>query len=264
MAQARTQNTGQPTPNFEQMLRTAIDSALIDTWTALPGIVKAFDAEKQTATVTPALFQEYEKEDGTIGRREYPTLEQVPVQFPRGGGFALTHPLTAGESGLVVFASRCIDNWAIAGGVQQQLVRRKHDLSDGFFVPGFSSLKDALTSFNTEAIEIRNEAADTVIKLKDGEIEITGGDIKISGGDIKISGGDIQISGDAVQMSGDTIQILSGSVEAGAESASKQTVLFGSAAGTYNEHEHEVANNVALPTTSQMTSSQISVNTRVS
>lgn len=172
MTKYNDQNSGDPTPQFEQMITTAIDSHLLHTWTAIPGIVKSFDAAKQTAEIRVAVLQEVEQEDGSIIRREHPVLVNVPVHFTRGGGFAVTHDLLPGDEGLVVFSARCIDAWAKSGGVQPMAVRRKHSFSDSVFIPGITSVAGALESFQTDALELRNEDRSTRITIKDNIIEI--------------------------------------------------------------------------------------------
>lgn len=64
--------------------------------------------------------------------------------MPRGGGFALTFPVAAGDECLVVFADACIDSWWQSGGVQNQAEKRRHDLSDGIVIPGLWSQPNKL------------------------------------------------------------------------------------------------------------------------
>jgi len=172
MASYKTGNEGDLTPQFEQMLETAISTDLIHTWTSLPGIVQEFFPGNQTADIQPAIRQEYTTESGEVKNRNHPLLRGVPVHFSRGGGFSATHPLEPGNSGLIIFNARCIDSWVKSGGVQSQAVRRKHDFSDGIFVPGISAIPDALPGFETGGHQIRNDSKSSTITVKDGSIAI--------------------------------------------------------------------------------------------
>ena len=186
--QYRDQNSGDTTPNFEQMLKTFFETAIGHVWTSLPGIVQSFDAEKQTAAVYPAIKQKYETEDGTIEERPFPVLQQVPVQFPRGGGFAVTFPLIQGDTGMLIFADRCITDWLIQGGLQSQAVRRAHDLSDAVFIPGVSSRRDNIPDFNASGAEIRNLSNDSVVTVSDDAVTVKNNtEVKIETPQLKLN-----------------------------------------------------------------------------
>lgn len=108
-------------------------------YTAMPAIVQSFDAAKMTCTATVAIKARVQAADGSVSWVELPLLRDVPVVFPGGGGYALTFPVVAGNEALILFASRCIDDWWLAGGVQQAPDLRMHDLSDGFALVGVRS-----------------------------------------------------------------------------------------------------------------------------
>jgi hypothetical protein len=161
-------------------LNAAIRGERADIWTALPGILQSFDAAKMTCVVRPAIQAQLRQSDGTWIDANLPLLLDCPVIFPAGGGFALTFPLAAGDEGLVIFASRCIDSWWQSGGIQKQAELRMHDLSDGFFLPGCFSQPRKLANVNTAFPELRN--ADGSIKF-----EVTATGFKVTG-DLDVTG----------------------------------------------------------------------------
>ncbi len=118
-----------------EAVRAALDGFQRRVWTALPGIVTAYDATDNTVSVQPALKVNVMNAAGVVQATTLPLLVKCPVVFPGGGGYTLTFPIAAGDEVLVVFASRCIDAWWQSGGVQAQIELRAHDLSDGFAVP---------------------------------------------------------------------------------------------------------------------------------
>ena len=86
--------------NYDQSLATpeiAVDQQIqqdrLNLHTALPAKVVSFNQEKQTVTL--AIQIKMQLADGTGA--DIPPLVDVPVSFPRGGGFAVTFPLKAGD-----------------------------------------------------------------------------------------------------------------------------------------------------------------------
>lgn len=108
-------------------------------WTAMPGILQSFDATKMTCVVQPAIQPQIRDPYGNWTNVSISVCNDVPVCFPRGGGYGCTFPLAEGDEGIIIFSSRCIDAWWQSGGVQPQAEIRMHDLSDGMFVPGILS-----------------------------------------------------------------------------------------------------------------------------
>lgn len=211
----------------EDTFRIFFDARLAQVWTALPGIVKGVDLSRQTLSVQPAIQGTLTSQKGQKSEKtnvNLPLLVDVPIVWPRAGGFACTLPVQAGDEVLVVFASRCIDSWWQSGGVGAQAELRMHDLSDGFAIFAPTSQAKKLSDVQTDGIELRNEARDTYIKLSNGKIFIKG-DIEHEGstkqtGDYERSGssttagvitgsGGLAISsssgGAAVSISGDLV-----------------------------------------------------------
>lgn len=158
----------------EESLRMAIEGVQAKIWTALPGIVAAVNLGKQTVSVQPAIQGQTSAPDGSATNVNLPLLVDVPICWPRAGGFAVTFPVKVGDEVLVVFAARCIDSWWQSGGVGAQAEGRMHDLSDGFAILAPTSQPKVLSNVQTDGVEMRNEARDTYIKLTDGTIYIKG------------------------------------------------------------------------------------------
>ncbi len=134
-------------------------------WTAMPGIIQSFDAEKMTAVVQPALQGQVQASDGSYSWQTMPLCVDCPVQFPGGGGVSLTFPVAEGDECLLVFASRCIDAWWQSGGVQRQAELRMHDLSDGMALLGFRSVPRVIPNISTTVAQLRSDDGSTAISL---------------------------------------------------------------------------------------------------
>lgn len=105
-----------------------------------PGIIQSYDSSKQTATIQLAIRDA--RRDGQY--EDLPLLLDVPVFFPGGSAFRLTYDIQPGDECLVIFADSCADAWQLYGGVRNPVSSRRHDLSDGFAIVGFSSAANTI------------------------------------------------------------------------------------------------------------------------
>ena len=159
--------------NYEQSLatpETAADRQIqqdrLNLHTALPAKVVSFDPANQTVTL--AIQIKMQLADGTGA--DIPPLVDVPVSFPRGGGFAVTFPLKAGDEGIAI----CIDGWWHSGRASLPLDFRLHDLSDAMFIPGICSTPRAIGEFFTDGLSMQTLDGGTYIRIVNGSIKIKG------------------------------------------------------------------------------------------
>lgn len=157
----------QATANDETAADERIASALKDVHTSLPGVIVSFNKDKQTAQVQPLIKRIfYEK-----GAVNLPVCVDVPVHFPKAGGFCITMPVKAGDECFLCFFERAIDNWFANGGVQEPSEYRLHDYSDGYAIVGLSNSRESIVNFNATDVEIRSLDRATRIQMKpDGTI----------------------------------------------------------------------------------------------
>lgn len=125
-----------------------------------------------------------------------PPLVDVIAQFPHAGGFCFTVPIKAGDEGLVVFSSRCIDGWYESGNKTEPLDNRMHDLSDGFFIVGANSVPHKIPNFYHEGASMQTDDGSTHIRLTRGKIFIKG-DIEHEGNSKQT--GNAQLTGSYAQ-----------------------------------------------------------------
>jgi hypothetical protein len=185
----RTERLNNPLAAF----RAALDGWQTGIWTALPAILQSFDAAKITCVAQPAIKVTARQPDGSASPLTLPLCNDCPVIFPSGGGFVLTFPLTKGDEGTLLFASRCIDAWWQSGGVQPQAELRMHDLSDGFFLPGvFSQPRKPSAAVAANVAQLRSLDGQTLIEVGAGEVRMTPDNgttvLKLVAGAIQISG----------------------------------------------------------------------------
>ena len=175
-----------PLPRRQDALRER--QASIKIRCHVPGIVQSYDAAQQTVTVQVAIRESLILEDGTEKWVDIPLLLDVPIVFPRAGGYVLTLPITHGDEVLVCFGDSCIDAWWQNGGVQNQIDIRRHDLSDAFAIPGPWSQPRRVSNYSTNSCQLRNEAGTAYVELSGSTINIVGGAVNISASSVTIGG----------------------------------------------------------------------------
>ena len=201
----------------ENALLIALEGWQAGLWTALPAIIESVDLGKMTCTAQPAIKGIWRLKDGSTKTVTLPLCLDVPIQFPSGGGFTLTFPFAKGDEGLLVFASRCIDAWWQNGDVQPQAELRMHDLSDGFFIPGFRSQPRMLSNISANSTDLRTDAGDVFVRVKAAEIDVqvkddthavfTDGQIVLTAKDssITLKEGEIDLAATTIKLNGTTL-----------------------------------------------------------
>lgn len=165
---------------LNEALITALQGWQSGLWTAMPAIVQSFDSNKMTCTAQPAIKAKITTERAFVSAKRpgdafpwvtLPLLVDVPVMFPGGGGYTLTFPIAQGDEALIVFASRCIDDWWATGKVGLQSELRMHDLSDGFALVGVRSQPRVFEV--AESCQLRSDDGETLVDLSPGRIQLT-------------------------------------------------------------------------------------------
>lgn len=156
------------------------DNIGIDLRVAAPGIIQTVDYERQTCTVQLAI-RERLNFNGNLTWADIPILPDVPFFVYSGGGYCLTLPVAIGDECLVVFGDCCMDAWWQSGGLQNQVERRRHDLSDGFAIVGFRSQANTVGSYSGGSAQLRNADGSAYIEIAGSSINIVGGSVTIGG-----------------------------------------------------------------------------------
>lgn len=194
--------------DFEESLRLSFDDIQSSLWTALPAIVDSVNLTNQTITAQPAINASITNESGEVEIVNLPLLVDVPIVFPKAGGFALTFPIASGDEVLIIFSSRCIDGWWQSGGIQNSPEFRMHDLSDGFAIFAPTSQPKRLNNINASSVELRDYNRSNYINISNsGAITINASsNITLNAPLITING-DINYAGSFNQTSGSMISL---------------------------------------------------------
>ncbi len=145
--------------SFETAMLALLDGFAAGMWTGGPGVIEAVNLAALTCVVQPAIMARVQSGQKTFQFIKLPLLLDVPLIFPRGGGYSLTFPVAAGDECFFLIADRAIDSWWQSGGVQRPTELRMHDLSDAFALVGPYSQPQRLSGVSTSSVQLRSNDA---------------------------------------------------------------------------------------------------------
>lgn len=144
-------------PTLAEVIRSHVLANLSEMHIALPGRIESYDAATQKASVQPLLKLPFEDEEGARQVERLPVIPGVPVQFPQGGGYRLTFPVAAGDTGLLLFSEASLDVWLAEGGEVDPRDDRRSHLTDAIFLPGVRSFKTPITDAHETKLSLGKE-----------------------------------------------------------------------------------------------------------
>jgi hypothetical protein len=121
--------------DWAETIRGAIARSLDGVHTSIPAKVKSYDAALQQVAVEPVI-------------KGMPAMQDVPVAWPRGGGFFVHLPLAAGDHVLLVFCEQDFSPWRLSGNAMAPAILRRHGLFS-YAVPGASPTIAPLATAST-------------------------------------------------------------------------------------------------------------------
>lgn len=131
------------------------------------GRIVSFNATTQTAAVQIEVLKIIVDQ-----QVPYPLLTDCPVSVLTGGTATLTMPIKPGDTCLVLFNDRDLDNWFDSGNVVAPNSSRAHSLSDGLVLVGFRNKANAVAGYETDRASLRNNGAKVSV-LDDGSVAIS-------------------------------------------------------------------------------------------
>lgn len=152
-----------------EAIQTVIDRVFTGIHTCIPGRIEKYDYAKQQAEIKPLIKTDY-NDDTT---ESMPVISNVPVIFPGSSETIIHFPLEKGDTGLIHFSEKALENWLSLGGESDSGDKRKFDLSDAIFVPGLNPFNVNSLADNNDDFIAQYKGIGLRIK-KDGDIEVGG------------------------------------------------------------------------------------------
>lgn len=164
------------TQSLDGLFKMLQKKIFIDLRVCLPAIVVEYSSTNNTATLQPAI------QTVTINNKfvTLPQIFDVPVLELGGNGLSIKIPLKAGDTGIVIFCDRDITLFKQEKKNTQPNTLRKHDLSDGIFIPM------RFGNAGSSNVLIQNDDGSTQLEITPSGINIKGnitvdGDVIIDG-----------------------------------------------------------------------------------
>ena len=114
---------------LEELLDNAFEAKMLGVWTMTLGKVQAFDEATCSASVLPFPADYFAGDPAPL------PVVSVPVAFPGTALGAIRYNLAAGDTVLLLYASRAIDRYQSTGDVGASQQTRHHHLSDCVAIP---------------------------------------------------------------------------------------------------------------------------------
>lgn len=161
------------------------------------GEIVSFDPVTQTAEVQIKMTKD--QNDKTV---EYPVLLDCPCVVLSGGAGNLTFPIKQGDSCLVLFNDRDIDNWYASGQKMNPRTPRTHNFSDAIALVGIRNKQNQLSGYLTDGTELKYGGS--TIQLQDNKVTITNGttQVQLSGGEVTITATTVNVVAPTATFSG--------------------------------------------------------------
>ena len=175
--------------------------------TCYPATIISFDPAKQVATCKLAIESYYTGIDYSYKKLDAVDLVDVPVQFPQGGGWDITFPVKPNDPCLVMFSQRGYDHWLYEGKLETGIDEDGNPASehyrcfsprDAICILGIRPIPNAIPQFQSEDMDIRNEARTQRITLKaNGDIEVaTTANVIVNASTATVTASSTTINGD--------------------------------------------------------------------
>ena len=166
--------------------------------TAVPGIVRAYDARSMRARVQPALNSIVSMPDGSdVGMEKVPIYD-VPVVWPGGGGFVFHTPLNDGDTVWLMFSERGIWHFKRALQLSDPPPMVMFDPRDAVALPWQSApISAAESNHGGDISEVTPTSEGPLTFATGATIQAVGGEsfIQVRGGEVKILAGNITLAG---------------------------------------------------------------------
>lgn len=172
--------------SFYDAVQTHIQEALHYLYTCLPAKVVEVKKKGNATVVSVLPMINRRSQEGFVDNE--PIIENVPIQWPCGGGFRITCPIEVGDSVVLHFTMRSAMEYKNSDGAKPVTAsnNRLHSLQDAFAVPSKLTYNDGeeidpdALSLGSDSMEIRITKEGTIELGKDAAESVLLGDAFIT------------------------------------------------------------------------------------
>lgn len=157
-------------PSLLEIFKEAIENRLSDVNTAIIAKVEKYDAKTQQVDVSPVLSNSIKKADGSFVEEKMQMLCDVPVLFPRAGGFFLSFPIKVGDHVQILFNQNSLESW-YCQDVASLAHLPKFTLQGAVAIPGLAPMSQSLNEAHEANLVIGKDHG-VQIHIEDGQIRL--------------------------------------------------------------------------------------------
>lgn len=131
-------DNSQQLDSLTNIIQRAIEEALSNTHTAtIAKVTKITGATISAKPVFKRVIRDVEV--------ELPEFSQIPIFTLQGGSNYRIMPIAVGDTALLVFSERCIDDWYYGADNKRPREYRMHDYSDAIAIVGLNNVTNAIS-----------------------------------------------------------------------------------------------------------------------
>lgn len=153
-------------PTLASLLRLHKQDVMLSINCHQVGEIVSFDPSTQTAEVQIKMLRMMNGE-----LKQYPVLVDCPCVVLTGGNGCLTLPIQAGDSCLVLFNDKDLDNWYAGGQTVAPRKERSHDFADAIALVGIRNKQNQIEDYLQHGVELKY--GQSTIKLENNKVTIT-------------------------------------------------------------------------------------------
>jgi hypothetical protein len=138
--------------------------------------VQSFDSSKQTVQAKVMYKKTFVTQDRVTkayseSYEDYAVLMDCPVIIISGGNASLTMPIQQGDTCLILFNDRDLDNWFASGQIQPVATSRLHSFSDGIALVGLRALNASIQNYDSTRAVL--QYGQTMVGVSSSKVKIT-------------------------------------------------------------------------------------------
>lgn len=156
-------------PSEAEILRAAMEAAVKTVMTSLPGKVVSYDPATKLATIEPMVHN----------GNPIPPIPDVPIKWPRFGGYRLVGPLDAGDEVTLHFHKWDPSRFRVSGELSQSNVTRDAGIY-AYAVPGSESSTDTYNGGGDALLHLGTDNAVTEIKVSSNAITLKAATVNLT------------------------------------------------------------------------------------
>lgn len=211
--------------NITELLNTIVSNRIAEMHICMPAKIISYDFTTRKASVQPALNQKFNDDEVLV----LPVIHNVPVMQPSSGGASVNFPVKEGNTVLLTFSERSLEEWLKDGKQVTPDDARQNNLTDAIAHIGLNPFNVISAAENNDDLLIDFDGSK--IRLKpNGVVEAEAIEIDLIADNVNITAPHVNIDATNVVVTG---KLTAANLEATSEMKSATALIGGKAFATH-------------------------------